>query len=61
MKKWMNQYHVYMLRIWTPGKDEAPPTLSLEDPHTGQRIGFGTLQEFYDFLQKSYEGAMIKG
>lgn len=53
MKKWMNQYHVYMLRIWTPGKDEAPPTLSLEDPHTGQRIGFGTLQEFYDFLQKS--------
>ena len=61
MKKWMNHYHVYMLRIWMQDKGEAPPTLSLEDPHTGQRIGFGTLQEFCDFLQKSYEGAMVKG
>jgi hypothetical protein len=61
MKKSISRYHVYMLRIWNQGKEEPAPCLSLEDPHTGQRIGFGTLQEFCDFLQKSYEGATVGG
>lgn len=61
MKKLKNQYHVYMLRVWAQDKEAAAPRLSLEDPHTGQRIGFGTLQEFYDFLQQSYRGGMVEG
>lgn len=56
MDKEIRKYHVYMLRIWTQGLEQAPSLrLSIEDPRTGQRIGFGTLNEFLAYLQQSYE------
>ncbi|MEM7119168.1 MAG: hypothetical protein AAF614_42515 [Chloroflexota bacterium] len=55
MKQKINQYHVYMLRIWTQGQEQAQALrLSIEDPRTGQRVGFGTLHELLAFLQQSH-------
>ena len=55
MKQKLSQYHVYMLRIWTQGQEQAQAIrLSIEDPRTGQRVGFGTLHELLAFLQQSH-------
>ena len=54
----MSQYHIYMLRIWTQrGEQKQGVRLSIEDPRTGQRVGFGTLNELLNFLQQSYESS----
>ncbi len=46
-------YHVYVLRFWTVESQWQPQDVwrfSLEDPETGQRIGFGSLDLLSDFL-----------
>lgn len=52
-------YHAWMLRIWC---DDTPTIyahsahasgrwrFSLEDPHSGERIGFATMQLLCDYL-----------
>ncbi len=44
-----------MLRLWRAGDAPAPGQAaawraSLESPHTGERIGFGSLMELFAFL-----------
>ena len=52
-------YCAYLLRCWSePGKGSGPPTwrFSLEDPHTGERRGFGGLEALVTFLQSEVIG-----
>lgn len=52
-----SHYLSYLLRLWCEGSDSAPATAtkmawraSLQDPHTGQRLGFGGPDEMFAFL-----------
>lgn len=42
-------YFSYLLRFWRTGPDR-PWRASLEDPRTGERWGFGSLEALLDFL-----------
>ncbi len=48
------QYFSYLLRLWAAGEDAGNPVwqASLEDPLTGKRSGFPTLEALYRFLQE---------
>jgi len=50
------RYQAYMLRLWQerPASSERPAVwrFSLEDPHTGKRRGFASLEELVTFLQR---------
>lgn len=43
-------YYAYLLRVWRDGPDN-PWRATLEDPHTGDVIGFATIEQLYDFIQ----------
>lgn len=48
-------YLAYLLRIWrvqVATQDDGLPVwrASLEDPHTGERMLFGTIEQLFDFL-----------
>ncbi len=44
-------YRAYLLRLWWTGSAAyAVCRASLEDPHTGVRTGFGSLEELLAFL-----------
>ncbi len=46
-------YQAYLLRLWTEQRGGQPVwRASLEDPHTGQRLGFADLTQLFAFLQK---------
>jgi hypothetical protein len=45
-------YLSYLLRLWRVGKEEAVWRASLESPHTGERIGFASLDELFAFLRE---------
>jgi hypothetical protein len=48
-----HQYYSYLLRLWLPGGEgEASWHASLDDPKTGERLGFPTLQALWTFLQE---------
>ena len=44
-------YFSYLLRLWRTGKESAWKA-SLEDPQTGERRGFGSLEALVHFLQQ---------
>lgn len=46
-------YLAYLLRLWQTG-DSQPPAwrVSLEDPRSGQRLGFGDLESAFVFLRE---------
>ena len=50
------RYHAYMLRLWEERGDapNLPGTwrCSLEDAHTGEKHGFGSLEALLAFLRK---------
>jgi hypothetical protein len=47
------RYLAYMLRLWqVRDKDEIAWRASLEDAHTGERRGFGSLEMLVAFLQE---------
>lgn len=56
-------YLSYLLRLWrVDGDDAAQPTAnqavwraSLENPHTGERKGFASLEALFDFLREQAE------
>ncbi len=56
-------YHSYLLRLWcTDQADTGCWRASLEDSHTGERIGFASLEELFAFLmEKSQLGAKPEG
>jgi hypothetical protein len=45
-------YFSYLLRLWRVGKEEAVWRASLESPHTGERIGFASLDALFAFLRE---------
>jgi hypothetical protein len=45
-------YVGYLLRLWQVSEGQnAVWRASLEDPHTGERRGFATLQELFTYLE----------
>lgn len=45
-------YLAYMLRLWrVEGEEEPAWRASLESPHTGERLGFGSLAALVAFLE----------
>jgi hypothetical protein len=45
-------YVAYLLRLWQVCEGQnAVWRASLEDPHTGERRGFATLQELFTYLE----------
>jgi hypothetical protein len=45
-------YHSYLLRLWrTPQAWHA----SLDDPHTGKRLGFASLEQMFAYLMEVTE------
>jgi hypothetical protein len=45
-------YRSYLLRLWRVGPEEAVWRASLESPHTGEHIGFASLEDLFAFLEK---------
>jgi hypothetical protein len=51
-------YQAYLLRLWWTGQgDDRVLRASLEDPHTGDRHGFGKLEQLVTFLEAQTGGA----
>lgn len=51
-------YRSYLLRLWCAGREEtACWQASLDDPYTGERIGFGSLEDLFAFLIEQVETA----
>lgn len=47
------QYFSYLLRIWSPGDEgEVSWRASLDDPRTGERLGFPCLEALFEYLQE---------
>lgn len=52
MDKQERPYIAYLLRLWqVPGRARAIWRASLEDPHTGERVGFASLEHVVAFLE----------
>ncbi len=49
-------YRSYLLRLWCDDPVETPRwQASLDNPHTGERIGFGSLEDLFAFLVELIE------
>lgn len=47
-----NRYWAFMVRLYrVDDSEQSDWRSSVENPHTGERFGFGTLEEFFDFLK----------
>jgi hypothetical protein len=50
------RYHSFLLRLWLVDEQEGLTwRASLENPHTGERLGFATLERLFIFLQDQCE------
>jgi hypothetical protein len=45
-------YLSYLLRLWRMQGKAAAWRCSVESPHTGERLGFGSLDELFAFLRE---------
>jgi hypothetical protein len=53
MAKEQPDYVSYLLRMWRSSDEEdAVWRASLESPHTGERKGFASLENLFDFLRE---------
>jgi hypothetical protein len=52
MGKEKTDYISYLLRVWRSNGDETAWRASLQNPHTGERIGFASLDEMCAFLRQ---------
>ncbi len=51
-------YRSYMLRLWAVQQPDGKSWYaSLQDPHTGERIGFAYLEELFAFLMDQTTGS----
>jgi hypothetical protein len=47
------EYLSYLLRLWKESDEEKPVwRASLKSSRTGERMGFGTLEELFEFLRR---------
>jgi len=44
-------YYAYLLRCWRENA-AAPWRATLENPHSGEIIGFASLEQLYQFLER---------
>jgi hypothetical protein len=44
-------YQAFLLRVWREDEFGGWRAL-LEDPHTGQSVGFASMKQLYDFLDE---------
>ena len=52
------RYLAYLLRLWSVLSDEGPVwRASVEDPHTGERRGFGSVEQLVAFLEARMDDA----
>ena len=55
-------YAAYLLRLWLAGTPGEPVwRCSLEDPHTGRRIGFADLAGLVEYLRQTESRAGLPG
>jgi hypothetical protein len=45
------RYYSYLLRLWQISSDESIWRASLQTPGSGERRGFASLRELFDFLE----------
>ena len=55
------KYRSYLLRLWRAETLDQGWRASLEDPRTGQRIGFASLEQLFAFLIEQVEGEAKEG
>lgn len=48
------QYRSYLIRLWSETPDRRWQA-SLEDPRTGQRIGFASLEQLFVYLMEQVD------
>lgn len=58
MKAGLN-YRAYLLRLW-PAAD-TQWRASLEDPHTGERRAFATLEQLWEYLNQVTQAGCVSG
>jgi len=47
------EYAAYLLRLWRErGSQTTGWRASLQDPHSGERVGFSSLERLFDFLRR---------
>jgi hypothetical protein len=54
-------YQVYLLRLWPacpPGARSLAWQASLEDPRTGKRLGFASLESLFVYLMEQTEAGL---
>ena len=49
------QYRVYVLRLWRTESPDLSWRASLENPRTGERIGFENFERLFAFLMEQVE------
>jgi hypothetical protein len=49
------EYVAYLLRLWRESRDRATWRASLQSPHTGEQLGFATVDDLFDFLKRQIE------
>ncbi len=56
-------YFAYLLRLWREtGSDESTWwRASLQDPHSGERVGFANLEDLFGFLRQETAGVPVSG
>ncbi|HEY65246.1 MAG TPA: hypothetical protein G4O02_11815 [Caldilineae bacterium] len=53
-------YISYLLRLWQVDESEGGGwRASIEDPHTGERQGFASLEAFFTFLQERVDTSPV--
>lgn len=53
-------YCSYLLRLWRSETSDLGWRASLEDPRTGERVGFATLEQLFAYLMDKVEPT-VKG
>jgi hypothetical protein len=49
------EYVAYLLRLWRESRDRATWRASLQSPHTGEQLGFATVDDLFDFLKRQID------
>jgi len=55
-RKEQADYLSYLLRLWRESEEQGVWRASLEDPQTGERTGFASLEALLVFLRQSTDG-----
>ena len=48
-------YQAFLIRVWRED-DLSGWRVILEDPHTGQSIGFSSMKQLYEYLEEKTSG-----